>query len=376
MTERRRDSLADHTTLRVGGRPRTVVTATTEAELVDGRPRRPTPPASRCWSSAAAPTCWSATTASTAPWSRSPPAASSADVAGLLRGDRHGRRRRGLGRPRRHRGRPGVGRARGPVRHPRPGRGTPIQNVGAYGAEVSQTDLDGPHLGPGTGRAATFSAVDCGFGYRTSRFKAEPGRYLVLVGHLPAPARLAVGARSATPSWPDPRRRGRRSGRRPPRSGPRCSRLRAGKGMVLDAADHDTWSAGSFFTNPILDAGDGRAAAGRRAAVPPARRAGQDQRGLADRARRVRQGLRRRARPGCPTKHTLALTNRGGARAADVLGAGRARSGPACERGVRHQARRPEPVLVGVRPVTEEWTCRRHDPFAVWAPTRRDGRPR
>ena len=76
----------------------------------------------------------------------------------------------------------------------------PIQNVGAYGAEVGQHDHHRPDpRPPHRRRSGRFFAVECGFGYRTSRFKAEPGRYLVLVGDLPAAARLAVG--------PDPLRR-------------------------------------------------------------------------------------------------------------------------------------------------------------------------
>ena len=93
---------------------------------------------------------------------------------------------------------------------------------------------------------------ECGFAYRTSVFKHND-RWLVLVGRLPAARVAAVGpgplrrtgpARSASRSatgcrWRDARRR--------------CCELRAGKGMVLDAADPDTWSVGSFFTNPVLD---------------------------------------------------------------------------------------------------------------------------
>ena len=81
--------------------------------------------------------------------------------------------------------------------------------------------------------------------------------------------------------------------------------------MVLDAADHDTWSAGSFFTNPFVDAA--HAVPEGAPGLAAARRHGQDQRRLADRARRLRQGLRQRPGRASPTKHTLALTNRGGA---------------------------------------------------------------
>ena len=116
--------------------------------------------------------------------------------------------------------------------------------------------------------------------------------------------------------------------------------LRRGKGMVLDAADHDTWSAGSFFTNPILDAAAFAAleqrAGARAAALPRAGRARQDLGRVADRARRLRAG--RRARPvALSSKHALALTNRGGASTA-ISSRSRARS-PAGRAAARRRAR-------------------------------------
>ena len=114
--------------------------------------------------------------------------------------------------------------------------------------------------------------------------------------------------------------------------------------MVLDAADHDTWSAGSFFTNPVLDA-ERRRAARRRAALAAARRPGEDQRRLADRARRLRQGLRQRPGVALSTKHTLALTNRGSAGAVDLWRwPARSGTGSGVAFGVTLE---PEPVLVG-----------------------------
>ncbi len=98
----------------------------------------------------------------------------------------------------------------------------------------------------------TFAAADCGFGYRTSVFKSEPGRYVVLGVQLPARAAASAPSRSATPS--SPRVLGVEVGDRAPLADARAAvlALRRRKGMVLDAADHDTWSAGSFFTNPVL----------------------------------------------------------------------------------------------------------------------------
>ena len=118
--------------------------------------------------------------------------------------------------------------------------------------------------------------------------------------------------------------------------------LRAGKGMVLDAADHDTWSAGSFFTNPVVDAG-GRARRG--AGLAAARRHGQDQRRLADRARRLRQGPRQRAgrasRPSTRSRSPTAAARR----TADLLALAReVRDGVEARFGIRLVN---EPVLVG-----------------------------
>ncbi len=221
---------------------------------------------------------------------------------------------------------------------------TPIQNVGAYGQEVSQTiarvrtfdRLDRCHR--------SFAATDCGFGYRHSRFKADPGRHVVLEvtyqlprGDLGAPVGYAELARSL----------GVEAGQRVPLADVRSAvlALRAGKGMVLDAADHDTWSAGSFFTNPFLSAEQ---------AV-----------GLPDDAPRWPQpdgtvkssaawliehagfGKGHAAgRVSLSTKHTLALTNRGGASADELIALAReVRDGVESRFGVRLVN---EPVLVGL----------------------------
>ena len=129
---------------------------------------------------------------------------------------------------------------------------TPIQNVGAYGQEVADT-LASVRTWDRVDRVQrTFAAADCGFGYRTSRFKRDPGRFVVLavtfqlrIGELSEQVRYAELARAL----------GIEVGDRAPATEVRDAvlRLRGGKGMVLDEADHDTWSAGSFFTNPVLD---------------------------------------------------------------------------------------------------------------------------
>ena len=221
---------------------------------------------------------------------------------------------------------------------------TPIQNVGAYGQDVSQTLWNVRAWDRREKAVRTLANGDCGFGYRWSRFKADPGRYVV----LGVTFQFTQGTRSAKVRYAELARRlgvevGVRAGLADVRD--TVLDLRRGKGMVLDAADHDTWSAGSFFTNPILDAeaadrlppeaprfatGDGRvkssaawlidhAGFGRGFGTPPAT---------------------------LSTKHVLALTNRGGASASDIVGLARTiRDGVRDAWGVTLV---PEPVFVGV----------------------------
>jgi UDP-N-acetylmuramate dehydrogenase len=220
---------------------------------------------------------------------------------------------------------------------------TPIQNVGAYGAEVAQVIASVETIDRSTGRRARFAAADCGFGYRHSRFKAEPGRYLVLAvtfqlppGSLSAPIRYAELARAL----------GVELGERVPASAVREAvlGLRAGKGMVLDADDHDTWSAGSFFTNPILTAED----AERLPADAPRFPAddGMIKTGAAWLIDHAGFGKGYGTPPATlSTKHVLALTNRGGASAADLIALAReVRAGVRATYGIELV---PEPVLVG-----------------------------
>ena len=133
---------------------------------------------------------------------------------------------------------------------------TPIQNVGAYGQEVAQTLVGVRAYDRDTGVVAELSQADCGFGYRTSAFKraagSVTGRFVILGvtfrlrrSALSAPVRYAELARTL----------GVGEGERAPLGEVRSAvlGLRRGKGMVLDPADPDTRSAGSFFTNPVLD---------------------------------------------------------------------------------------------------------------------------
>ena len=226
---------------------------------------------------------------------------------------------------------------------------TPVQKVGAYGQEVADTIATVRTWDRQEGRIRTLAAADCEFGYRSSRFKHERfrggPRYVVLevtfqlrLGDLGAPVRYAELARVL----------GVELGGRAPLAAVREAvlRLRAGKGMVVDAADPDTWSAGSFFTNPVLTP---QQAADLPEAAPrwpmPDGRVKTSAAWLIEHAGFTRgHGL-----PGpasLSTKHTLALTNRGNASAADVVALAReVRDGVRAAFGVTLE---PEPVVVGV----------------------------
>lgn len=127
---------------------------------------------------------------------------------------------------------------------------TPIQNVGAYGQEVSSTIASVLALDRDTGEVVTLSNQDCGFGYRSSRFKGD-GRFLVLaVEFVLDPSEesepIAYSQLAGT--------LGVETGERVPLPVARETvlELRRSKSMVVDPADPDSVSAGSFFTNPLL----------------------------------------------------------------------------------------------------------------------------
>ncbi len=192
----------------------------------------------------------------------------------------------------------------------------PIQNVGAYGAEVATLIQRVRTWDRAEGAIRTFAAAECGFGYRDSRFKREKGRHLVLrvdfqlpLGELGQPVRYPELARAF----------GVEVGQRAPAARVRETVLaiRRRKGMVLDANDHDTWSAGSFFTNPILTPGQ----AASLPAEAPRFPAGE---GVKTSAAWLIQHAGYPAGHGSgparlSTRHVLALTNRGCATTADVL---------------------------------------------------------
>ncbi len=220
---------------------------------------------------------------------------------------------------------------------------TPVQNVGAYGQEVADTIASVRCWDRVDGAQRTFFAADCGFGYRTSRFKRDPGRHLVLsvtfqfrLGDLSEQVRYAELARAL----------GVEVGDRAPTSEVRAAvlELRRRKGMVLDEHDHDTWSAGSFFTNPLLEP----AVAARLPAEAPRWRAPDGTTKTSAAWLIEHSGFTKgygNDRVSLSTKHTLALTNRGRARTRDLLAlAAEVRSGVLDTFGVRLDN---EPVLVG-----------------------------
>ena len=223
---------------------------------------------------------------------------------------------------------------------------TPVQNVGAYGQEVADTIASvrvWDRLGQ---QVVTVSNTDCRFTYRHSAFKGTD-RYVVLevvfelsLGDLSAPVRYGALAQGL----------GVDVGARVPLADARAGVLdqRRRRGMVLDDADHDTWSAGSFFTNPVLSGPDFEALVARAGDRPPTYPAAAGVKTSA--AWLIEQAgfARGHGLPGpaaLSTKHTLAVTNRGTATADDVLALAReVRDGVRAAFDVALVA---EPVLVG-----------------------------
>jgi len=242
---------------------------------------------------------------------------------------------------------------------------TPIQNVGAYGQEVAQTILAVRAFDRQSGAVVTLSSAQCEFGYRTSMLKraaagVATGRYIVLdvtfrLGRPPAsgPAlSTPVRYRDLASSL------GVAEGDQVPLEEARDAvlALRRERGMVLDPADPDTRSAGSFFTNPVLTAEQ----------FADVRRKAADHCGPQTHVRQLptdtedgtvkisaawlieqagfTKGYGGAAR--ISTKHTLALTNPGGADTAALLALARQiRAGVWQTFGVELTN---EPVLVGV----------------------------
>lgn len=205
---------------------------------------------------------------------------------------------------------------------------TPVQNVGAYGQEVSQTISSVRVYDRKTGRRTDLANAELEFGYRTSAIKRSTaqwgatGRWIVLgvtyqfgLGNLSEP--IAYGQLAG--------HLGTEAGARVPQVDLREAvlELRASKGMVLDDRDRDTYSCGSFFTNPVLEADQVPEGA---PVYPYGDRVKTSAAWLIDHAGCAKGfGADLTGGRAClSTKHTLAITNRGGATCADVLTVARA----------------------------------------------------
>jgi UDP-N-acetylmuramate dehydrogenase len=237
-----------------------------------------------------------------------------------------------------------------------PGRlgATPIQNVGAYGQDVSETIIEVRVYDRGADTIVSLDRAACGFTYRNSTFKGSD-RYVV----LDVTFALEESAESAPIKYAELARvLGVAPGARVPLADARGAvlGLRRRKGMVIDPADPDTHSAGSFFTNPILD-GDQLTDLEKRVAERLGgdarfpRYPESDGRTKTSAAWLIEQAGFGKGHGHGParisTKHTLALTNPGGARTADLLDLAReVRDGVRAAFGVELVN---EPVLVGVR---------------------------
>jgi UDP-N-acetylmuramate dehydrogenase len=235
---------------------------------------------------------------------------------------------------------------------------TPIQNVGAYGQEVAETVVSVRAYDRALDAVLSVPAEECGFAYRSSAFKRTPGRWVVLAVTFALeprpdsmPIRYAELARAL----------GVAEGERAPLADVREAvlALRRRKGMVLDAGDPDTVSAGSFFTNPVLDAAAIAELEERAGERPP--RFPQPDGGVKTSAAWLIERAGFACGYGDPdgiaisSKHTLALTNRGAGTAAQLVALAREIAAGVRERfGVELV---PEPVFAG-----HEWSAAEAQP--------------
>ena len=230
---------------------------------------------------------------------------------------------------------------------------TPVQNVGAYGVEIADVLRAVQLLDRASGEVNWVDPAELALGYRTSSLK-HSDRALVLAVELElradgssAPIRYRELAKQA----------GVAEGESRPAAVVRdiVLGLRRGKGMVLDPDDNDTWSAGSFFTNPVVsqerlpEVLDAIRAKVGDIPVPqfPADAGVKLSAGWLIERAGFTKGYPGEGSPArLSTKHTLALTNRGSATASDVVAlAQTVRDGVADVFGVQLE---PEPVAVGV----------------------------
>ena len=225
--------------------------------------------------------------------------------------------------------------------------GTPIQNVGAYGQEVSETIEQVGVYDRDRREMATLTAAECGFSYRGSRFRGpDAGRFIV------CEVTYRLRRDPPQPSYPDLLGEMERAGLRDPSVGDvrrAVLTVRRRKGMLIDDADPDTRSAGSFFMNPVVTAAERERVAAAAGSEPPAFAMPDGRLKLPAAWLIERAGFRRGESDGAAGisgKHTLALVNRGGATARDVLRLAARIKRQVTERfGVSLQT---EPVFVGL----------------------------
>jgi UDP-N-acetylmuramate dehydrogenase len=197
--------------------------------------------------------------------------------------------------------------------------GTPVQNVGAYGQEVARVIAEVQVYDRVEQREATIPVEACGFGYRTSRFKGGDRDRFVVCGvtfevrpgngtatYPDLVAELAADAASATVA----------------RVRDAVLAVRRRKGMVLDPQDGDTRSVGSFFTNPVVMSAEVERIEAAQAGQVPSYATETGRRKLSAAWLIEQAGMTRgttRGAVGLSGKHTLAIVNRGGATASDVV---------------------------------------------------------
>ncbi len=227
--------------------------------------------------------------------------------------------------------------------------GTPVQNVGAYGQEVAETITSVRVIEIATGNVTEMSNAECGFSYRTSIFNStQKGRYIVTqVSYLLTPGgapridyadlKRHFAGRSQSPSLGQTREAVRQ--------------IRASKAMLITAGDDDCRSAGSFFKNPIVAVAEYERIAALsvcREQKPPSYPAEDGQVKISAAWLVERSGFHKgfaMGRVGISRKHSLAIVNRGGATAAEIVELkNRVQEGVANVFGVTLH---PEPVFVG-----------------------------
>jgi UDP-N-acetylmuramate dehydrogenase len=226
--------------------------------------------------------------------------------------------------------------------------GTPVQNVGAYGQEVASTVASVRAYDVERNAIVTLSAEECGFGYRRSRFNTvDKGRFIITAVDY----RLSVGGRPSV-NYAD-LQRAFAAGSSPSliEVAAAVRRIRQAKGMLIVGGEPECRSAGSFFKNPMVSKEQAAHVARVAGAEPPRFPAGAEHSELIKVSAAwliERAGFSRgctQGRAGISSKHTLALVNRGGASAAEVLAlADRIRAGVLDRFAIELQM---EPVMLG-----------------------------